>query len=428
MQIVWPFIGTVDPVFSTSVRVKVVLNFYLTLPFHTTNACRSNKESVRVHSRDELEGPEASEENTTDLILLAQSLYSEIRGLPLGTTLGEKSLSKSELIYSLSMANGKAVDHNSSCISNHSFSAGRSFHPLAQLSVLKFRPAASSEGTLYLQVVYDSNLVALDAATLAPSYPTISTSKLYETAVESSIKEELGAIIGAGSFTIVTSPDIQTEPQEIPNRVSSSSPFPSPKMQRKVLSLSDRRNQTKNRTSSLQFNVSLDSSSDLDDDPIENHQLSADGTIIHKSVKDTIQKPKAVKKDHYSSDLYGTFVGSYEESIFVGRMSTTPSKPLPFLAEIGVLAIGKCNPRLKCPPHVSLSFSAYFYQLPDENFPTPYVGTIDMLEADDGHNLECSGYRIPNKGQLQIVNFLRSQNVDDQKSQLYSYQSVSYTL
>ncbi|EDN96964.1 hypothetical protein SS1G_01892 [Sclerotinia sclerotiorum 1980 UF-70] len=80
-------------------------------------------------------------------------------------------------------------------------------------------------------------------------------------------------------------------------------------------------------------------------------------------------------------------VGSYEESILRGRMSTTPSKPLDFVAQIGVLGFGKCKSSLKCPPHVTLPFPAVFYDYESTNHgrrgksedgPSPYVGCIDL--------------------------------------------------
>jgi len=79
-------------------------------------------------------------------------------------------------------------------------------------------------------------------------------------------------------------------------------------------------------------------------------------------------------------------VGSYEESILRGRMSTTPSKPLEFVAQIGVLGLGKCKSNLRCPPHVTLPFPAVFYSYASsaygrsksEDGPSPYVGQIDL--------------------------------------------------
>lgn len=77
-------------------------------------------------------------------------------------------------------------------------------------------------------------------------------------------------------------------------------------------------------------------------------------------------------------------VGSYEESILRGRMSTTPSRPLDFVAKIGVLGRGQCKSSLKCPPHVTIPFPAVFYSYNtgngriSDNEPSPYVGLIDL--------------------------------------------------
>jgi len=77
-------------------------------------------------------------------------------------------------------------------------------------------------------------------------------------------------------------------------------------------------------------------------------------------------------------------VGSYEESILRGRMSTTPSRPLNFIAKIGVLGKGNCKANLKCPPHVTVPFPAVFYSYNSGNgrisddSPSPYVGLVDL--------------------------------------------------
>lgn len=82
---------------------------------------------------------------------------------------------------------------------------------------------------------------------------------------------------------------------------------------------------------------------------------------------------------------HAPMVGSYEESILRGRMSTIPSKPLNFVAQIGVLGKGNCKPSLRCPRHVSVPFPAVFYSyasgiksLPGGDQPSPYVGLIDL--------------------------------------------------
>ncbi|OAP58221.1 hypothetical protein AYL99_07311 [Fonsecaea erecta] len=86
-----------------------------------------------------------------------------------------------------------------------------------------------------------------------------------------------------------------------------------------------------------------------------------------------------------------SMVGSFEESILRGRMSTPPSKPLDFVAQIGVMGKGNCPASLKCPAHVTIPFGAVFYNYPsastsrsisDDN-PSPYVGNIDLE-----HNLK----------------------------------------
>lgn len=98
------------------------------------------------------------------------------------------------------------------------------------------------------------------------------------------------------------------------------------------------------------------------------------------------------------SRTVGSFVGSYEESILNGRMSQTPSKPLDFTASIGVLGKGDCKTSLRCPPHLTLPFPAYFY-----SETSPYVGQIDVEQTEEEKSTHKRGYRIPAEGQLQII-------------------------
>ncbi|KAI9594093.1 hypothetical protein BDF19DRAFT_414805 [Syncephalis fuscata] len=113
-----------------------------------------------------------------------------------------------------------------------------------------------------------------------------------------------------------------------------------------------------------------------------------------------------------TGELFGSFIGSYEESILSGRMSTLPSRPIEFIAQIGVLGRGNCRSSLKCPPHINLPFPATFYNMQDDDAPTPYVGNIDLEHASaDVLKQKKStatrhgvvGYRIPTAGQLQVV-------------------------
>ncbi|MCJ1287983.1 hypothetical protein MMC26_007336 [Xylographa opegraphella] len=82
---------------------------------------------------------------------------------------------------------------------------------------------------------------------------------------------------------------------------------------------------------------------------------------------------------------HAAMVGSYEESILRGRMSTGPSKPLDFTAQIGVLGKGDCKP--KYPAHVTIPFPAVYYNWNNgighnpsmvDDEPSPYVGHIDL--------------------------------------------------
>jgi hypothetical protein len=110
-------------------------------------------------------------------------------------------------------------------------------------------------------------------------------------------------------------------------------------------------------------------------------------------------------------------VGSYEESILRGRMSTTPSKPLDFVAQIGVLGKGDCRASLRCPPHVTVPFPAVFYSYPttgsrrspiSEDSPSPYVGLIDLEKhgksENDGiprrHGRSPSGHESPEDNEV----------------------------
>lgn len=136
-----------------------------------------------------------------------------------------------------------------------------------------------------------------------------------------------------------------------------------------------------------------------------------------------------------------SMVISFEESLLRGTMSTPASKPLEFVAQIGVMGKGECTASLKCPPHVTVSFPAVFYSYPavpgsrsiSDDTPSPYVGRIDLEQnlksvtlaasktkrssaQHSGFNLDKGedtgadttirlggSYRVPKQGQLQII-------------------------
>jgi len=88
------------------------------------------------------------------------------------------------------------------------------------------------------------------------------------------------------------------------------------------------------------------------------------------------------------SPLQRSMVGSFEESILRGRMSSTPSMPLSFTAQIGVLGTGDCKPSLKCPSHITVPFEAHFYSYGSSNNvvdpqPSPYVGTVELEKSPE---------------------------------------------
>lgn len=124
--------------------------------------------------------------------------------------------------------------------------------------------------------------------------------------------------------------------------------------------------------------------------PYQAHQPRRSVTLAnHLSSFSTPQtpllRPRGSSNASEVSPLHhAPMVGSYEESILRGRMSTAPSRPLNFVAQIGVLGRGKCKASLKCPPHVTVPFPAVFYSYGNnsgrvtDNEPSPYVGLIDL--------------------------------------------------
>lgn len=322
----------------------------------------------------------------------------------------------SRLIPSLSDSTG-IVDHNSNCYDKLEFKKDRQFHPLSQLVVSKFRAANTANGKLLLQVISDYNMAGLKKSGSKQDLPNLNLLKLSAFQEEKSPILSTGSIIGSGSF-FTQAIERDADASDIPDRQSAGSPFPSPTVKKKVLNFANSRlnipqssSVSKNYSpTKLKSGLQFEFPTAIHHDVVHDHEsnLSPDGTELYKQLE-VSNAPR--KLSIIGSELYGTFVGSYEESIIIGRMSQKPSKPIPFIIEIGVLATAKCRPTLKCPPHIQVPFSAYFYQLPGEDNSTPYVATIDLdsfigLSFDNTNLLldECSGYRIPHKGQLQIVN------------------------
>ena len=137
---------------------------------------------------------------------------------------------------------------------------------------------------------------------------------------------------------------------------------------------------------------------------------------------------------HSPSLPFGSFVGSFENSLLAGRLSAQPSHPVHFISSIGVLGDSSTSDKLRCPPHLNLPFDAFFYSSESSGTNergSPYVGTIDLESHyfqllsnwavtpsfDDVSSPptpshmspipssipKFPGYRVPRKGQIQIV-------------------------
>ncbi|KAK7096309.1 uncharacterized protein [Littorina saxatilis] len=84
-------------------------------------------------------------------------------------------------------------------------------------------------------------------------------------------------------------------------------------------------------------------------------------------------------------------LGNFEESILNGRLE--PAGVVDGFS-VGIGASG-----VFCPRHLSLPVTAYFFNLSDDNAPSPYLGHINL------EGVGKRGYHIPNKGTLQVTLF-----------------------
>jgi hypothetical protein len=65
-----------------------------------------------------------------------------------------------------------------------------------------------------------------------------------------------------------------------------------------------------------------------------------------------------------------------------GRLSTPPSKPIRFICQIGALCTeAKCPSWLRCPPHVTIPFSASFYDWNRQHSNHTSVGNLTNTPA-----------------------------------------------
>lgn len=94
---------------------------------------------------------------------------------------------------------------------------------------------------------------------------------------------------------------------------------------------------------------------------------------------------------NFKKNRFNSLLGNFEECLLNGRL--TPVGIVDgFFAELG--ASGSFFPE-----HKKLSVGASFYQVSDDIAASPYLGIIDLSELGE------RGYRIPNKGTIQVTLF-----------------------
>ncbi|KAL4216463.1 hypothetical protein ACF0H5_024187 [Mactra antiquata] len=104
---------------------------------------------------------------------------------------------------------------------------------------------------------------------------------------------------------------------------------------------------------------------------------------------DTIEDPKVLSTSAPAST--NCLLGNFEESVLNGRIEPVGVVE-GFNVEIG--AGGTF-----CPKHVTLPVIAYFFQLSDDNAPSPYLGYVNL------EPLGKRGYHIPRTGTVQVTLF-----------------------
>ncbi|XP_053387494.1 atos homolog protein A-like [Mercenaria mercenaria] len=103
----------------------------------------------------------------------------------------------------------------------------------------------------------------------------------------------------------------------------------------------------------------------------------------------TIEDPKILSTSAPAST--NCLLGNFEESVLNGRIEPVGVVE-GFTVEIG--AGGTF-----CPKHVTLPVIAYFFQLSDDNAPSPYLGYVNL------EPLGRRGYHIPRTGTVQVTLF-----------------------
>ncbi|KAI8610902.1 hypothetical protein BC830DRAFT_1143695 [Chytriomyces sp. MP71] len=490
--------------------------------------------------------------SVAEIVLLAQSLYSYLRLMPMHPLV---QTAQDQLVCSISTPEVSILHSQFSSSQRHHLSDPVSFSPTAKLRAYRFRSARSSAGTLHLSVIYDASITSASLATflrqssfassitsntpsdtsesllastsLASSpvsrIPISNTTSYHPTASNTDENlTSLGVAIPTrrstadASFSVMR---LDENGMEVDDEVSLASPFQEtpPPFDKSAFSSSDPQlavhtqpiqtqlsaSALSRQLSDLSINTTIslpsnqqpppstaDSPDSFSSSPMSPVELdtpkvisqSASATRFsttpppHRAFSTPFPSSSSVRSSgerplpqfHQSlhlaplDPLSGSLVGSYEESILNGRMSCLPSKPLPFVCELGVVAVGKCkNPALQAPKPLRLAFDACFYEFGggaanfgqgssgtgsvgvggfvgvspaasgttglfgssvgstiglDDGVISPYVGNVDVeglggliwdINDFDGE-MEVrknwiGGYRVPAKGQLQII-------------------------
>ncbi|XP_033725461.1 protein FAM214A-like isoform X2 [Pecten maximus] len=168
--------------------------------------------------------------------------------------------------------------------------------------------------------------------------------------------------------------------------------------------------QTLDRSSAMVFNSSTGLPSRSSPAPVKRKstgRFDYDNTLINaRAIKNALSCSKLVLQsectvvaDDNSSKVLSTsapastncLLGNFEESVLNGRIEPV-GVVSGFTAEIGA---GGCF----CPKHVTIPVTAYFFQLSDDNAPSPYLGHINL------DSIGKRGYHIPKCGTLQVTLF-----------------------
>jgi len=433
----------------------------------------SGKNELRINEMGEI-----SDGEKVEFVILIQSLYAYIREMPVTDLLQQGEVNRSQLTFQMSITNPLTHDQ---VFEHFKGIQTRTFNP-AEMSfgtftlAVKFLCAPDVTGllspspTIQLPATEQppSSLVNRDGEPIDTQNNEAEFEKKFSSLglFDKILQNERETVPLQSNLTdLETETDYENENQnQNPNiplqnqtfkrlakpisidtrnrQLTFGSPIPSPKSHQSMLNAINHKYLKEKPIQSSSFANLEDGSGLKKSNPIEIDRSNRFKADIFDQIEDDegsdsarseefrpSPRPSASwsRRESFGHELFGSLLGSYEESILNGRMSTTPSKPIEFMAEIGVFGKGKCKSTLKCPPHATYDFMAYFYQLKEHDVPTPYVGTIDLknvnsiIDPNDGNNLAGStlsdenqvktqahsvkrgSYRIPYKGLLQVI-------------------------